>query len=111
MSRMIVDRFSAGLDDLTRKQQADHIAVLRVLKRTGRFSAFEASENDTIARMMTRLLTKSLTTVEPDGTKHKHGVMLEWEDCGYPWTKVKLTPAAEALLAAASPPECQGAKP
>lgn len=95
----IICSFSAGLDDLTRKQQADPVAVLRVLKRTGRFSAFEASENDTIARTMTRLIHKGLTTVD-DGVHTKRGLMLLTDtSCGYPWTKCTLTPAAERLLA------------
>ena len=105
-TRIIVCSFSVGLDDLTRKQQADHITVLRVLKRTGRFSAFEASANETIARTMTRLCNKSLTTIEPDGTKRKRGLMLECDmTTPYPWTKVKLTPAAEELLAEHPDPE------
>lgn len=102
MTSFIACSFSVGLDDLTRKQQADHIAVLRVLKSAGRFSAFEASANDVIARTITRLIHKGLTTVE-DGVRVNHGKLIETDhSCGYPWTMVKLTPAGEALLAAAS---------
>ncbi|MFS2047534.1 hypothetical protein ACEN9J_02995 [Variovorax sp. Varisp41] len=98
MTRFIACSFSAGLDGLTRKQQADHIAVLRVLKRTGRFSAFEASENMVIARTMTRLIHKGLTTIK-DGVRTNHGKLIETDhSCGYPWVHVTLTPAAEALL-------------
>ena len=64
--------FSAALDSLTRKQQADEEAVLAVLHQTGRFSCFEASENPTIAATMTRLCRKRLKT----------------EDAGFPWTRV-----------------------
>lgn len=86
MSRAIfLDCFTAGLDDLTRKQQASTEAVLRVLKRTGRFSVFEATENQTIANTMTRLCRGPL--IETDNS------------CGYPWTKVQLTAAGEALIA------------
>ena len=85
--RVFLDRFTAGLDDLTRKQQADPIAVLRVLKRTRRFSCFEASENDVIAKTMTYLCHSPL--IETDNS------------CGYPWTKVKLTAAGEAEIARA----------
>lgn len=96
----IICTFSSGLDDLTRKQQADYIEVLRVLKREGRFSAFEASDNMTIARTITRLIHKGLTTVK-DGVKTEHGLLIETDkSTGYPWTGVKLTAAGEALLAA-----------
>ena len=81
---MFIDRFSAGLDDLTRKQQADHIAVLRVLARTGRFSCFEASDNDVIAKTMTFLCHSSLMTTK---------------DAGFPWTSVKLTEAGIEAIA------------
>ncbi|MDQ0035468.1 hypothetical protein J2W30_003236 [Variovorax boronicumulans] len=93
--------FSAGLDDLTRKQQADPIAVLRVLKAAGRFSSFEASANDVIARTITRMIHKGLTTIK-DGVRTNHGKLIEVDDAPYPWTNVKLTAAGEALLAAAS---------
>ncbi|MFP3428779.1 hypothetical protein SB781_03415 [Paraburkholderia sp. SIMBA_061] len=85
MSAVYVDRFSAGLDDLTRKQQGDHIAVLRVLNKTGRFSCFEASENQTIARTMDFIL---------------HSDLVQTTDNGYPWTGVKLTDAGRAALEA-----------
>jgi hypothetical protein len=84
------DRFTAGLDDLTRKQQASTEAVLRVLKRTGRFSVFEATENQTIANTMTRLCHSAL--IETD------------HSCGYPWTNVKLTASGEALIAGKETP-------
>lgn len=102
MTSFIACSFSAGLDDLTRKQQADPVAVLRVLKQAGRFSAFEASANDVIARTMTRMIHKGLTTIK-DGVRTNHGKLIETDhSCGYPWTTVKLTPAGEALLAASS---------
>lgn len=90
MGGVFVDRFSAGLDDLTRKQQGSIEAVLRVLDRTGRFSVFEATENDIIARMMTTLV---------------RGKFIETDDsCGYPWTKVKLSDLGRNTLAKASMP-------
>ncbi len=66
--------FSAGLDDLTRKEQRDSEAVLAVLRRTKRFSAFEASDNASIAKMMTALIQSGRITTDNSG--------------GYPWTKV-----------------------
>lgn len=65
--------FSVGLDDLSRKAQADHAVVLNLLRLKGRFSVFEASANPTIAATMTHLCRHRLTTDN---------------SCGYPWTKV-----------------------
>lgn len=93
-----IDRFSVGLDDLTRKQQADHIQVLKVLNRTGRFSCFEASENQVIANTMTRLLNKACTTVNPDGKKLYHGLLLKTTGGAYPWTTCELTEAGKRLI-------------
>lgn len=70
---VFIDSFSVGLDDLTKKDQANDEAILRVLRKTKRFSCFEASANPTIASTMTRLCKTRLTT---DLT------------CGYPWAAV-----------------------
>lgn len=102
MTAIFIDRFSAGLDDLTQKQQADHIEVLRVLARTGRFSCFEASENQIIARTMDRLIHKGCTTVDADGKKTAHGVLLKLLGGNYPWTACELTEAGKRLIGAAS---------
>ena len=72
VTKVYIDRFSAGLDDLTRKQQADDEAVIAVLRKTKRFSCFEASDNPTIASTMTRLCRTRLTT----------------DKSGYPWTGI-----------------------
>ncbi len=69
-----IDRFSAGLDELTRKESRDFETVLAVLRRTKLFSAFEASDNPTIARTMTTLIKSGRITVD--------------NTVGYPWTKV-----------------------
>ena len=92
-----IDRFSAGLDDLTRKQQADHIAVLRVLEKTGRYSIFEATENQTIAKTMDRLLCKSCITVS-DGVRTEHGLLLIRTGGEYPWATCQLTDAGKRLI-------------
>ena len=92
-----IDRFSSGLDDLTRKQQADHIAVLKVLARTGRYSIFEATENQVIAKTMDRLLWKECITVTA-GVKQKHGLLLKRTGGEYPWTTVELTDAGKQLI-------------
>lgn len=89
--------FSAGLDGLTRSQQGDVAEVLRVLKAAGRFSAFEASANDTLARMMTRLCHQGCSIVR-DGVRTDYGRLITTDDSHYPWTGVKLTAAGEQLL-------------
>ena len=73
--------FSTGLDDLTQEQQRDDEAVIEVLRRTKRFSSFEASENNVIAATMTRLCKTRLTTDT---------------SCGFPW--INVTAIDEELL-------------
>jgi hypothetical protein len=89
--RIFIDRFSVGLDELTRKQQRDKYTVARVLVEHGKFSVFEATANQTIARTVDWLLNTSgwFTT--------------DIESIGYPWTKVMLTDAGKAALAEQKP--------
>lgn len=89
MTTIHIDRFSAGLDDLTNKQQADVVTVLRVLDRTKRYSAFEATDNMVIARMMTRLHHKAYM---------HYGVLIKDAGGDYPWTNVELTEGGRKLL-------------
>jgi hypothetical protein len=79
-----LDRFSAGLDDLTLKQQHSNEDVLRVLAKTGRFSIFEATEKQTNAGTLTRLVRDKF--IETDTS------------CGYPWTLVALTDRGRAAI-------------
>ena len=44
--------FTSGLDELPRKQQASLWSVLHYLSETKRFSVFEATANNVIARTM-----------------------------------------------------------
>ena len=81
-----IDRFSAGLDELTRKQQKDISCVLKVLDATGRFSVFEATENQHIAKTMDLVMKQKL-------------VWVDREKSNYPWTYVTLTDAGRAVLA------------
>jgi len=83
--RIFIDRFSAGLDDLTAKEARCTVTVLKTLDRIKRFSVFEATANAPIARMMTRVFRDGL--VENLGG-------------GYPWTDVELTQAGRDLIAA-----------
>lgn len=83
MSTIFIDRFSAGLDDLTTRQQADPAIVLATLKRLGRYSCFEASDNRTIAKTMDLLADRAL---------------LQNTIGGYPWTTCKVTEIGEQFL-------------
>ena len=79
-----VCRFTA-LDDLPKRQHGDVRAVLEALKAAGRFSVFDATQSPTIAATMTRIMRSGLAL-----------------DIGgeYPWTRVTISPAGEALLPA-----------
>lgn len=81
--RVFIDSFSSGLDDLTVKQASDYGVVLQVLERTKRFSAFEASANQAIAKTITQLFKLGLV-------KDLGG--------GYPWSNVELTDAGRAAI-------------
>lgn len=81
---LFIDSFSAGLDDLTRRQQGDMREVLRCLDKIKRFSCFEASDNKTIANTVTKAF--------------KDGLIEEVGKTGYPWTKVRLTDAGRKLI-------------
>ena len=85
MNSVFICSFTSGIDDLSRKEQAQFEPVLRVLRDTGRFSVFEATANQTIAKSMTRLM---------------HSEYVENIGGAYPWTKVRLTPAGEKLISA-----------
>ena len=76
--------FTAGLDELTRKQQKDIATVLRVLQKTKRFSVFEATANQVIAKTVTVLFERGLIENTKQGT--------------FPWTHVTLTDAGERFL-------------
>jgi hypothetical protein len=79
-----IDSFSSGLDDLPRRKQRSTRYVLQHLEQHGRFSVFEATDNDTIAATVDRVIR--LGYIESDIS------------CGYPWTKTKLTEAGKAYL-------------
>ena len=85
MSTMIVDNFTSGLDDLTRKQQRDIAIVLKVLEKHKRFSVFEATANDVIARTMDEVYK---------------GKYVRDTGGAFPWRNVELTDAGRALIGA-----------
>lgn len=82
---MYIDCFSAGLDDMKRKEQGDPRAVLQKLSTMKRFSVFEACDNDTIAHTMTLLF--------------KQGYVRDTKKGSYPWTYFEITEAGKAFIA------------
>jgi hypothetical protein len=80
---IFIDRFSAGLDDLKRAEQRDPRTVLETLARIKRFSVFEASANQSIARTMDKLIAQGYVACR---------------DLGYPWTGVTLTDRGRDFL-------------
>lgn len=90
MNGFILCSFSVGIDDLTLKEQAQCEPVLRVLQRSGRFSVFEATANQTIAKTITRLMK---------------GGYLKSMGGAFPWTNVQLTEAGKRLIATPETPK------
>ncbi len=80
--RVYVDSFSA-LDDVPRKNHSDPIEVGRVLARVGRFSVFEATENQRLAGTIEHLGSNGWFDYEPEG---------------YPWTRATVTNAGRQAL-------------
>lgn len=91
---MLTDRFTAGLDELTAKQARDPVVVLKTLDSIKRFSVFEATENQVIAKTMDMIF------------KRGYAVRMGGE---FPWTNVELTDAGRALIAEAE--RAQGVMP
>lgn len=90
---VFLDRFSSGLDELTRRQQASIATVLRVPARTKRYSVFEATDNQTIAKTMDAIIDRELIATD--------------NSCGYPWTKCELTDAGREWLSTHQPIEAK----
>lgn len=85
MTTTIICEFSAGLDNLSRRNQRRIVSVLRVLKTAGRYSIFEATATDEIAATMDKIVNADppLVITRPDG---------------FPWTYVEFTEAGNAML-------------
>lgn len=79
-----VCRFTAGLDDLTQREQKNVAAVLRRLHEIGRFSVFEATANKFIAETMDHCKARGYFTIDNDS-------------CSFPWSKVTLTEAGKKV--------------
>ena len=95
---VVICCFSSGLDDMKRKDQRDVVKVLRILSQCGRFSVFEATENQTIARMMDNILHKGCTIIGTDGIKKTYGILAISNGGDFPWTNIELTSGGRQLL-------------
>ncbi len=82
-SHIHICNFSA-LDDLPKRERGNPIAVLRLLDDVGEFSAFEMEGK--LAHSMTYIIRQGW--IETDIS------------CGFPWTKIKITPAGREALEA-----------
>jgi hypothetical protein len=71
---------------MRRADQRDPVKVLKVLHKCKRFSVFEATANQTIAKTMTDLCTGKLSH------------LIRTTNEGYPWTGVELTDAGLGLI-------------
>ena len=74
--------FSA-LKDLPKKHHGSDRHILAAINNAGRFSCFEVTETQKLARTVTRLVREG---------------KIETTDLGYPWTGAKLTEAGRAAL-------------
>lgn len=75
--------FTVGLDELPRRAQKDPVLLAREIAKHGRFSAFEATANQTIARTVDKVMAAGWFR------------QLESE---YPWTRVELTKKGRKAL-------------
>ena len=87
MSRAFVDSFSGAVAELTRKQQADPVAVLRALQRSPLVSTWDLWESDRLSDVIRRL--------KKDGLIEDQSMAV-----GYPWHKFVVTPKGAERLAA-----------
>lgn len=82
--------FSTGIDEMKRADQKDPAKVLAVLKQNPRYSTFEVTANQGIARTITLL--------------HERGC-IKTVGGAYPWTVVEILPAGDEVLAGGAVPE------
>lgn len=86
MTTTFICCFTSGVDEMKRKDQADPLKVLKALDHFKRFSVFEATANQTIAKTMTRFFHGDL----------KH--LIVKTGGAYPWTNVRLTPEGRKFI-------------
>lgn len=85
MSAVFLDSFSGAIGDMKPRDQRDSRKVLAVLRDYPRFSVFDATERDAIARTLTNLYGAGLI----DYPKPQPG---------YPWCRAVVTPKGLQLL-------------
>ncbi|QDP57355.1 MAG: hypothetical protein Unbinned3696contig1008_33 [Prokaryotic dsDNA virus sp.] len=80
-----IDSFTA-LPEMTRKQQRDHVFVLRALSGANRFSVFDATETEDIEKTMTAITEKGWIKTD--------------NSLGYPWVAFEITDAGKSAMGA-----------
>lgn len=95
--RVFIDCFDECLHELPRRKQRDAREVALHLAKAGRFSVFEATANQDIARTVTRVLASGWFATD--------------KSCGFPWTKVSLTDRGRTVLLGVGAAEPSGAAP
>lgn len=98
-SMSIICSLSSGLDDMKKVDQRDPIKVLRVLAACKRYSIFEATDNQSIARTISRMHNKAYVQIMPDDTRKNYGILIKTTGGQYPWTEIELTEGGVQLLA------------
>lgn len=78
MSRVHIDYFGSAIGEMKRRDQSDNFKVLLVLKASPRFSVFDATDNQSIAKTLTRLM--DLAFIEYPAPQP-----------GYPWAVAAIT--------------------
>lgn len=74
MTNTFICSFTSGLHELKRRKQRDDDAALEVLRRTRRFSVFEATATYDISKTLDRLIESGRITTD--------------NSCEYPWILV-----------------------
>lgn len=64
---VFIDRFGAGLDELTRRDRRNPEIVLHTLRAARRFSVFEATEHQDLAHLLERLTRDGRIATKPLG--------------------------------------------
>ena len=96
---VIVCSFTSGLDEMKRKDQGDAVKVLQVLERTKRFSVFEATANNTLARTISNIMSRGYSVIiRESGERRDYGKLVERTGGAYPWVNIELTDGGKRLL-------------
>lgn len=83
---VFIDCFTVGIDEIPVKLRRHYPTVLKILDEYKRFSVFEATANQAIARTMTELCAGGYLTTD--------------NSCGFPWTNCELTELGRKVMMA-----------